>query len=277
MKTIVPVTGLIKFCSLAAAKAHPEYPNDPARYRIEFNTPQSNVGELEQLKKVIGYVGQTVWGGGRETAKRMRAVQRTIEEGDGTNSGCIGLLNGDEHKPEYNTGQFVVRASAKSAERPIYRKWDPETETYAITEDVPEQGDLVRVLIEVWAMKQHSRINFTIKAVQVMEGGKGFMPITGGQKVSPDMIDEGMESENDEEVLGLFDAFKGGAPALTEEASHGYDDAEEEEEEAPAPKKAAKKKRAAKKKAAAKPVEAELVEDEPDEEEETSGGLFAGL
>jgi membrane peptidoglycan carboxypeptidase len=190
----------------------------------------------------------------------MRAVARTIEEGDGTSSGQIGLLNGDEYKPEYNEGTFVIRAGARSNEQPTFRDVNGE-----IVDRAPRPGDLVKVSIEVWAMKQHSRINFTVKGIQMVT--QGFAPLTGGAPVTPELLDETLAPVS-EETLALFDSAYGNAAIgagdeeeeteeeETEEEEEDDDEEEEgeeeEEEETPPPPPPSKRKRAVRKKGAAK-------------------------
>lgn len=295
IKTTIGVTGIIKFCSLASPENHPDYPESPARYRLEMQTPQTNKEDLSTLKKVIAHVGRRTWVGS-EAVKKMRVVQRTIEDGDGSSSGQIGLLNGDEYKPDFNMGTFIIRASAKSNQPPIYRRLDGKGKPF-ITDDAPKPGDLVRISMEVWAMKQHARINFTLKAVQVLK--PGFAPITGGVPLTEETLEETLEVSDD--TLALFDGM-GQGNLLASNASHGYDDedetlvddspeeftrgedpdAPEDEDEDEAPPPPARKKRAAKKaakKKAAKKVEVEVVEDDDDDDDEPSDpdSLFANL
>lgn len=213
IKTIVPITGVAKFVTLAAPEVHPEFPEGGARYRIEFNTPKGNP-ELKELLKAIQFVAKRTWIGAQAT-QRMRSIQRTISEGIGDANGTIGLLNGDAYKPEYNQGTYVLRASARSNQRPAYRRFDETTDAYVICDNPPAPGDLVRVLVEVWAMSKHPRINLTIKAAQVMKGGEAFMPITGGQTVTASMLEEEL-TEAAPEVLSLFEGMRSAGLAAIE-------------------------------------------------------------
>lgn len=295
IKTLVPITGVAKFVTLVAPEVHPEFPDGGARYRIEFNTPKGNP-ELQPLLKAIQFVAKRTWVGAQAT-QRMRSIQRTISEGIGDANGTIGLLNGDAYKPEYNLGTYVLRASARSNQRPAYRRWDEATGTYVICDRPPEPGDLVRVLLEVWAMAKHPRINLTIKAAQVMKGGEAFMPITGGQNVTVDMLEEEL-TETAPEVLSLFEgmrsaglaAIEPGAPVETPPAVAGQ---LAKAKAAAAPAAEAKPKGRPKKAAAPAPApavvyEPEIVDDSGDGEDldllgdelATATGeddLFAGL
>lgn len=213
VKTVLSITGVAKFVTLQAPEPHPNFPEQGARYRIEFCTPKANQTELKPLMAAIQHVAKRTWVGA-EAVKRMKGVQRTIVEGDGEQSGMIGLLDGDAYKPEFNAGTYVIRASARGNQRPVYRRWNEETQSYQIVDKAPEGGDLVRVLIEVWAMKQHPRINLTVKAVQVMKGGEGFMPVSGGTNVTEAMLEEEL-AEPAPAVLSLFEGMRSaGVPAI---------------------------------------------------------------
>lgn len=205
VKTLVAITGVAKFTTLIAPEVHPEYPDGGARYRMEFNTPKQNP-ELKPLLAAIQHVARRTWVGA-QLNQRVLSIKRTIEEGIGDANGTIGLLNGDAYKPEYNKGTYVVRASARSDQRPAYRRWDDEAGKYVLCNEPPKPGDLVRVYVEVWAMAKHPRINLTIKSVQVQQGGEAFMPISGGQTVTEAMLDEEL-NDAAPEVLSLFEGMR---------------------------------------------------------------------
>lgn len=285
-KNRVAVTGIVKFATLKEPQSHPDHPESAPRYRIEFNTPKANEKEMLPLKQAIAYIGKKTWTGA-EATKRMRAVQRTITDGDGTSSGQIGLLDGDAYKPEYNAGQWVIRAGARESQKPVFRRWDEKSKRYALSDEPPKPGDLVKVLLEVWAMAKHSRINFTVKAIQVMQGGESFAPVAGGVPVTEEMLEE--EMQPDEGVLGLFAPMAGKAIA----AGTVVDDEDEDEEqesvgESPKAVRAERKKAGRPKKAAAPPPppvrEPEILgpeegDDEGEEEDDAGGGdgLFDDL
>lgn len=253
----VAITGIIRFITGNTPEVHPNFPDADPKFRFQFNVPKESV-ELGALMEAVKQTALSKWGAGTDAKKRIKAIERTIMEGD--NDGPIGLLDGDEFKPEYNKGQMVVKASAKNTAKPRYRDVGGD-----VMERAPEPGDLVRVLIDVWAMAQHKRINFTVLGTRMVQ--KGFAEVGGAPQLDEGAIDEALD-EPSEETLALFGDSAG--PALP---AGDVDEPDEEEEK---PKR--KKRGRPRKKAAAKKVDAEVVDDEEEEEDAApSGGLFDGL
>lgn len=205
-------------------------PKDGTIAGRDFSGEDKTYGSL--LFAVSQLIGEKTWKA--DSDEKLDAVWGCIENGIGPKQSNISVQDGDLLKPEYNAGQWVLKASRREDEGqpPIYDTsgnpiFDDEGELVGEKSQVVRPGDYCIALIRVWAQKKQDRINFTLEGVRLVKRGAGAKAANALQRKN---------------ALGALAG--GGLPELPAD----FDEDEEDE----APTKAVAKRSSKKKKAASK-------------------------
>lgn len=133
------------------------------------------------LFAVCDLIGVKTWKG--ESEEKLEAIWGCIEAGIPPKNSNISIQDGDLHKPEYNAGHWLIKASRRPNEGPP-SVLDVESRPIAVhgqegpmftgeLKDIPKIHDYIVALIRVWAQKKRERLNFTIEGVRQVERGAG--------------------------------------------------------------------------------------------------------
>jgi len=100
----------------------------------------------------------------------LAAIQSAIETGVAPRYAPSPIQDGDQNQPEYNAGTFVIKAARRinQGAPPLF---GIDGKPIVDASQAPKQGDGVIVAINVWGMKQHDRINFTVEGVRLAQVG----------------------------------------------------------------------------------------------------------
>lgn len=146
------------------------------KYSVTLRLPKGN-DFAKKLFAVCDKVGKKTWKG--EFDEKMETVWGGVDAGAAKTD--ISLADGDLFNPQYNRGNWQVKASRREDEgQPevllpdgTALDWDANSKkSVREAQKVgPKKGDYCYFLIRVWCQKKRERINFSLEGVQLVERG----------------------------------------------------------------------------------------------------------
>ena len=121
--------------------------------------------EMRELLEQMQVVAVETWG--PELAQtNLAAIQVALDNGVERRFAPSPIQDGDLDQPEYNAGTWVIKFSRRidQGAPPLF---GIDGQPIVDIANAPKQGDGCIVAVNVWAMKKHSRINFTVEGVRV--------------------------------------------------------------------------------------------------------------
>lgn len=207
------------------------------KYSVTFRLPKGNEF-ASKLFAVCDHVGEKAWKG--EAEEKLEAVWGGVDAGAAKTN--ISIADGDLFNPQYNRGNWQVKASRREDEGAptvlladgTLVEWNPESKT-SIREAQkigPKKGDYCYFLIRAWAQKKRERINLSLEGIQLVERGS----------LRVQQVDRKEIASKFGKAKALPVGFKPKAiPAKASGEAEVVDDEEEEREERDVtPRKAAK-------------------------------------
>jgi len=219
-----------------------------AKWQLTFRHPKGS-DYAQKLFAVCDHIARRTWK--NEADDMLEIIWGCIAQGISPKQSSINIQDGDIHKPTYNAGHWLIKASRREDEgRPaiydtsgnsifepinalVYHNEEDDgpnddEEVIGDLSQIVRPGDYCMALIRVWAQAKRDRLNFSLEGVRLVKRG------------------EGAKSAAIAQTRGALGALAAGAlPELP--AGFG-----EETEEKPNKRVAAKASKPAKKKAAKK-------------------------
>lgn len=163
---------------LWSALVEPTIPPGGSKKRYQAKIQMSkDAPEFEQLWQTVEKVAVDTWGEaiGKE---RIGKLQHAIETGMDARISPISIQDGDLFDPQYNAGFWLIQATRRENQGPP-QILGPDGLGVPSTDEFPDGGDGVLLLVNVWAQQQYERVNFSLEAVRLIIHGE---PIGGPPK-----------------------------------------------------------------------------------------------
>ena len=172
---LIAIPGSAVFPNIAEAD---QYLQNAKKFDCAVRTPKGS-DVIPKLFKVIDTVGRRVWKDKAVADENLEIIFGAITGGVKPKNSPISLIDGDLLKPQYNSGCYTLKASRLETKgRP--HVYDSDDEVVYEGEDVvgdpdaiPELGDSIWLLINVWGMREFDRINFELVAVKTVAKWEG--------------------------------------------------------------------------------------------------------
>lgn len=172
------------FAVFADLKEMGQFEDFAPKYQITFRLPKDNE-HAQKLFAVSSLVGSKTW---KDDLSKVDDAFFCIAQGVKPNKSNISIQDGDLHKPTYNAGNWLVKASRREDEgmpalldvegNAIYEDGELVGDEYQVV----KPGDFCMALIRVWAQKKRDRINFSLVGVRLVKRGAGQKAVASAQE-----------------------------------------------------------------------------------------------